>query len=145
MPLDGIAHATHQQVAIRLPLDEIILSADPYCLRRRLLLAKSYQHDNRHVSCARTDLQTRLEALAVGKREIQQNHIEALSTQTLEHLAEWFDTHQLKLRGGSPLLVVLPGITLALGGPRHRATRGALMAAFHLQSHLIRESALAPE
>ncbi len=145
MPLDGIAHATHQQVAIRLPFDEIILSADPYCLRRRPLFAKSSQPGNRHVRCARTDLQTRLDALAVGKREIQQNHIEALSTQMLERLAEWFDTHQLKLRGGSLLLLVVPGISPALGGPGHRATRGALMAAFHLKGHLIRESSLAPE
>jgi hypothetical protein len=86
--LDAVAERPHQELAIDLLLDQVVLGAKLHRLQRDRLVHQPGQDDDRQVRDLRVELRKSLHAGAVGQVQVQQDGIERLGRQPPKALAQ---------------------------------------------------------
>ena len=79
VPLDGVADCARQRRALESALDQVVLRAQLQRLHRPLLVVEAGEDDDRQVGRALARPQQRVEALAVGQAEVEQDDVEISS------------------------------------------------------------------
>ncbi len=94
--LDRVADRARQQIAVHLPLDEIVLRAVAHRRDGQRFIAQAGEHDDRHVGRVGPDRRERAEAGAVGQGQVEQDDVDAAGAQPLERGREPPDALQLE-------------------------------------------------
>ncbi len=76
VPQHGVAQDARQRAAAQLSFDQVILRSAPYCLVGKKRILETGQYDHREVWSARTEGSQGLQPTPVGKREVQENHVD---------------------------------------------------------------------
>ena len=118
---DGIAHGARQQLAIHLPLDQIVLRPLLQCLIPQRFILETREHHNGHAGRLRPRQDKGINAVTVRQPQIQQNHVAGLFPEEFQRLAKPPDVGHLELPGQSFLqaLVQQAGIAQIVFNQQH--------------------------
>ena len=84
LPLDGIADGPHQQVAVHLALDQIVLCPFLNRLNAKCFIGKTGQHHDGRFWGLSASFSERFQPLAVRQPEIQQDYVNASFSQAFQ-------------------------------------------------------------
>jgi len=72
LALDRIVHRSHQELAVELALDEVVLGADLDRRQRHRLVVVAGEHDDRNLGRVRVDFGEGVQAMAIRQRQVEQ-------------------------------------------------------------------------
>src|SRR5439155_25850354 len=89
--LDGITHRANEQLAVYFTFNQVILRSLVHCFQGEIGIVQSTKDNDWNFGRLGVKPSKRIESLAVGKRKIGENDIDATWCQSLQAAAEAFD------------------------------------------------------
>ena len=88
LALDKVTQGARQPMSVEMVFDEIVMCAALHGLARGFFIARRAQDQDQGIRCGLEHLIEHLKALAVGKREIEQDHLDTFPVQAFECIGE---------------------------------------------------------